>query len=94
MLDEHLGLDCIGKVSMNLVETMLTNVSEMSYRKVSSAVETMCNQNISPQGVWNVVQTVGTKIKDMEKRKIELNEKGVLNGDKETKILFQEQDGL
>lgn len=94
LLDEYLGLDCIGKVSMNLVETMLKNVSEMSYRKVSSAVETMCNQNISPQGVWNVVQTVGTKIKDIEERKIELNEKGVLNGDKETKVLFQEQDGL
>ena len=94
LLDEYLGLDCIGKVSMNLVETMLTNVSEMSYRKVSSAIETMCNQNISPQGVWNVVQTVGTKIKDIEARKIELNEKGVLNGDKETKVLFQEQDGL
>ena len=94
LLDEYLGIDCIGKISMNLVETILTNVSEMSYRKVSSTVETMCNQNISPQGVWNVVQTVGTKIKEIEERKIELNEKGVLNGDKETEVLFQEQDGL
>lgn len=43
---------------------------------------------------WNVVQTVGTKIKEIEERKIKLNEKGVLNGDKETEVLFQEQDGL
>ena len=94
LLDEYLGIDTIGNVSMNLVESMLTNVSEMSYRKVSHAIKTMCNQNISPQGVWNVVQTVGSKIKDMEERKIELNEKGVLNGEKEPKVLFQEQDGL
>lgn len=57
LLDEYLGIDTIGNVSMNLVESMLTNVSEMSYRKVSHAIKTMCNQNISPQGVWNVVQT-------------------------------------
>lgn len=94
LLDEYLGIDTIGNVSMNLVESILSNVSEMSYRKVANTIKTMCNQNISPQGVWNVVQTVGSKIKDIEERKIELNEKGVLNGDKETKVLFQEQDGL
>ena len=65
-VEEYLGIDTIGNVSINLVESMLTNVSEMSYRKVSHAIKTMCNQNISPQGVWNVVQTVGSKIKDME----------------------------
>ena len=55
-----------------------SNVSEISYRKVANTIKTMYNQNISPQGVWNVVQTVGTKIKDIEERKIELNEKVVL----------------
>ena len=54
----------------------------------------MCNQEISAQGVWNVVQTVGEKIKEIEDRKIELNDKGLLKGETETPVLFQEQDGI
>ena len=94
LLDEYLGMDTIGNVSINLVETILTNVSEVSFRKTSQNIKAMCNQEISPQGVWNVVQTVGEKIKELENRKIELNDKGVLKGDKEVPVLFQEQDGV
>lgn len=94
LLDEYLGMDTIGNVSINLVETILTNVSELSFRKTAENIKTMCNQEISAQGVWNVVQTVGEKIKELENRKIELNEKGSLKGDKEVPVLFQEQDGV
>ena len=94
LLDEYLGMDTIGNVSINLVETILTNVSELSFRKTAENIKTMCNQEISAQGVWNVVQTVGEKIKELENRKIELNEKGLLKGDKEVPVLFQEQDGV
>lgn len=37
----------------------------------------MCNQDISAQGVWNIVQTLGEKIKELENRVIELNDKWV-----------------
>lgn len=94
LLDEYLGMDTIGNVSINLVETILTNVSELSFRKAAENIKIMCNQEISAQGVWNVVQTVGEKIKELENRKIELNDKGVLKGDKEVPVLFQEQDGV
>lgn len=94
LLDEYLGMDTIGNVSINLVETILTNVSELSFRKTSENIKLMCNQEISAQGVWNVVQTVGEKIKDIENRKIELNDNGLLKGEIETPILFQEQDGV
>ena len=94
LLDEYLGMDTIGNVSINLVETILTNVSEMSFRKTSENIQKLCNQNISPQGVWNIVQTVGSKIKDLENRKIELNNSGNLKGDTEVPVLFQEQDGI
>lgn len=76
------------------VETILTNVTEVSFRKTSENIKTMCNQEISAQGVWNIVQTVGDKIKKLENRKIELNEKGALKGEKEVPVLFQEQDGV
>lgn len=94
LLDEYLGMDTIGNVSINLVETILTNVSELSFRKTAENIKTMCNQEISAQGVWNVVQTVGEKIKELEERKIELNDKGLLKGEKEVPVLFQEQDGV
>ncbi|SFD50836.1 ISLre2 family transposase [Clostridium uliginosum] len=94
LLDEYLGMDTVGNVSINLVETILTNVSEMSFRKTSENIKRSCNQDISAQGVWNIVQTVGDKIKDLENRKIELNNNGNLKGEKEVSVLFQEQDGI
>ena len=94
LLDEYLGMDTIGNVSINLVETILTNVSELSFRKTAENIKLMCNQEISAQGVWNVVQTVGEKIKEIEDRKIELNDKQALKGEIETPVLFQEQDGV
>lgn len=94
LLDEYLGMDTIGNISINLVETILTNVSELSFRKTAENIKLMCNQEISAQGVWNVVQTVGEKIKEIEDRKIELNDKGLLKGETETPVLFQEQDGI
>ena len=87
-------MDTIGNISINLVETILTNISEVSYKKTSENIQALCNQSISSQGVWNVVQKVGEKIKDIEARKIELNEIGALKGDKEVPVLFQEQDGV
>lgn len=94
LLDEYLGMDTIGNISINLVETILTNVSELSFRKTAENIKLMCNQDISAQGVWNVVQTVGEKIKEIEDRKIELNDKEALKGEIETPVLFQEQDGV
>ncbi|WP_394871504.1 ISLre2 family transposase [Clostridium butyricum] len=94
LLDEYLGMDTIGNVSINLVETILTNVSEMSFRKTSENIKKSCNQDISAQGVWNIVQTAGDKIKELEDRKIELNDNGNLKGEKEVSVLFQEQDGI
>lgn len=89
LLDEYLGMDTIGNVSINLVETILTNMAEVSFRKTSENIKTMCNQEISAQGVWNVVQTVGEKIKDLENRKIELNDKGVLKGKRKYRCYFR-----
>jgi len=94
LLDEYLGMDTIGNVSINLVETILTNVTEVSFRKTAENIKTMCNQEISAQGVWNIVQTVGEKIKEIENKKIELNENGNLKGNMKVPVLFQEQDGI
>jgi hypothetical protein len=94
LLDEYLNMDTIGHISSNLVEKIVDNATNISYRKTSENIEELSNQKISHTAVWNIVQKLGSKIKEREERKIYLNKKGSLNGAKEIKVLFQEMDGI
>ncbi|MBV4448557.1 ISLre2 family transposase [Clostridium tyrobutyricum] len=94
LLDEFLGMDTIGHMSMNLVENIISNVTEISYRKTAKNIKLMCNQDVSHTAVWNVVQNFGRKLKERDERKVELSKQEKLNGKKEVKVLFQEQDGI
>lgn len=90
LLDEYLNMDTIGHISSNLVEKIVDNISNVSYRKTSENIEEMSNQKISHTAVWNIVQKLGSKIQEKEERKVSLNKIGKLNGSKEIKVLFQE----
>jgi hypothetical protein len=94
LLDEAIGLDTIGFVSPNLVEKIVENSCEMSFREVSRTISELTGQTISHQGVWNVVQAVGEKQAEAEKRLIEAYESNELSGSKEVPVLFEEADGL
>jgi len=94
LLDEYLQMDTIGHISSTLVEKIVDNVTNVSYRNTSSNIKELTNQEISHTAVWNVVQKLGCKIEEKEERKILLNKKGQLNGKKEVKVLFQEMDGI
>jgi len=94
LLDEYLKMDTVGHISTNLVEKIVDLAVDESYRKTADKVSSMTNQSISHTGAWNIVQTLGDKIKEKEKREIKLNKKQKLQGKKETKVLFEEMDGL
>lgn len=94
LLDEYLEMDTFGHMSVNLVESIISNAAEVSFRKTANNVKLMSNQEISHTAVWDVVQRFGSKLKERDQRKIQLNEQGKLNGKKEIKVLFQEQDGI
>lgn len=94
LLDEFLHMDTLGHISANLVESIVKNATEVSYRKTSENVELMTNQNISHTAVWNVIQKVGSWIEKKEDRKIELFDQDKLKGEKEIDVVFQEQDGI
>lgn len=94
LLDQELRLDTIGTISPNLVEKILENSCEMSFREVAKSISELSNQRISHQGVWDVVQAVGEKQGKVEKDLIEAYKKGELSGKKEVPILFEEADGL
>lgn len=94
LLDEALGLDTIGNISPNLVEKIVSHACEMSFREVAEAVSGLTGQNISHQGVWNVVQAVGEKQVEAEKRLVKAFERNESSGEKEVSVLFEEADGL
>ncbi|WP_242971931.1 ISLre2 family transposase [Haloimpatiens massiliensis] len=94
LLDEYLQMDTIGHISTTLVEKMVDNVTNVSYRNTAKNIKELTNQEISHTAVWNVVQKLGSKIEEKEERKILLNKIGKLNGKKEVEVLFQEMDGI
>jgi len=94
LLDKALGMETIGNISPNLVEKILDNICEMSYREVSKAITGLTNQSISHQGVWNVVKVAGERQQDAEKDLVETYERQELSGEKEVPVLFEEADGV
>ncbi|MEG2056911.1 MAG: UPF0236 family protein, partial [Romboutsia sp.] len=47
LLDEYLNFNTIGKTSQNMLEKVLTNITELSYRKTAENIETSTNQYLS-----------------------------------------------
>jgi len=94
LLDKALGFDTIGTMSPNLVEKILDHSCEMPFREVANAVSELTNQTISHQGVWNIIQAVGEKQAEAEKKLLKAFENNQLSGSKEVPILFEEADGL
>lgn len=94
LLDEYVGFENIGFISANLVERIADNICETSYGQTAKNISSLTGQSISHQGVWNVVQKLGSQIEARENRYIELNKEHKLQGEKEVAILFEEADGI
>lgn len=94
LLDEYMKFDCIGFVSANLAERIADGVCEASYAETAKSITKLTGQSISHTGVWNVIQGLGAKIEENENNLVELNKSGKLQGAKETRVLFEEADGV
>ena len=94
LLDEYVGFKNIGFISANLVERIADNICETSYGQTAKNISSLTGQSISHQGVWNVVQRLGKKVEEQENRYIELNKDINFHGDRETKVLIEEADGV
>lgn len=94
LLDEYVGFEKIGFISANLVERIADNICETSYGQTAKNISSLTGQSISHQGVWNVVQKLGSQIEAKENRYIELNKEHKLQGEREISILFEEADGI
>lgn len=95
LTDKKLNIKEIGQVSGGVIELVVKNISEVSYRVCSEMINNMTGLSISGVGVWNIVQKLGEEIKEYEKEKVEAHQNDKLEtGKKEIPVLYQEADGI
>lgn len=84
LLDEHLKISGVKKVSSNVVEKILDIVKSNTYRDTAKILEETTGVRISFETIRNIVLEVGEKVIDREKRLVELKKKEQLvKGEKE-----------
>ena len=97
LLDEELGITTVvgGHVSEGLIELIIKNISELSYRACSEMIEECTGMTLSSVAIWNIIQNLGLKISEYEEETVKANEEEKLEkGTKETPAIFQEADGV
>ena len=94
LLDEALELENVGMISSHLAGQMVAGITEMSYRECARTVTGMTGQSISAMGVWNVVQSLGSKVDEEERELVKAHKEGKVAGEKVAPVLFEEADGV
>ena len=94
LLDEMLSLENVGLISENYAALLVSEVTELSYRECAEKVTAMTGQSISAMGVWNVIQKLGEKVCEEEKQLVDNHKAGMIRGEREAPVLFEEADGV
>jgi len=83
------------QISGGIIELIVKNIPEVSYRVCAEMINNMTGLSISGVAVWNIVQQLGEEIKQYEKEKVEaFQEDKLKGGEKETPTIYQEADGI
>lgn len=93
LLDQILDLDLVGRTSQNLMEKMINNATDNSYRKSATNIEESTLTKISHQTIKNKLDYLGAAIEKLENDRVSKYLKGELKGKKVVDILFEEKDG-
>lgn len=94
LLDEELNIDRIGLLSSDVCQLAATAVCETSYRKAGELISQATGLSISHQSLWNMIQDLGKQQGEIVERHTELSRQHKGTGTLETKILFEENDGI
>ena len=94
LLDETMGVGGNGQFSDLLIEMIVQACCASAYREAARSVSEMTGQPISHTAAWKLVQEVGKQADERELREAELAAKDAGAGTLETKVLFEEQDGV
>lgn len=95
LLDIYLELGYLGQYSQSIVEMVLKEAAEKSYRKTAETIRENTNVSITHTAARKILIDFSEKhIEKMEKEKLKLYEKGYIEGEKERKIIYEESDGI
>jgi len=94
LLDEDLGIDTVGLVSPDACEAIANAICETTYRGAAQMLSETTGLTLSPQGVWDVVQKLGAYRGEQLERLGELAKAKKSEGCIETKVLYEEDDGV
>lgn len=95
LTDELLNVKEMGQISGGIIDLVVKNISEVSYRVCAEMINNMTGLSISGVAVWNIVQKLGEEIKQYEQEKVEAYQNDKLKaGEKETPVVYQEADGI
>jgi hypothetical protein len=94
LLDEAMGITGSGFMSGLLSEMIAKAACESSYRAAARSISELTGQTISHTAAWNVVQQLGERIDAQEQEAAALAAKNEGKGTLETKLLFEEMDGI
>lgn len=94
LLDELLEINSVGQYSQSIVEMITREITKKSYRETAKTISEDTDSQITYTAVRNIVLKLGEKIKKLEEEKMELYEKGLIEGTKEKEYIFCEHDGI
>ena len=73
LTDEVLNMKKIGQVSGGIIELIVKNISEVSYRVCAEMINNMRGLSISEVAVWNIVQQLGEEMADITNANLHKN---------------------
>jgi hypothetical protein len=94
LLDAILGEKKIGHMSSLLAEQIAKSVCESTYRETARHIGETTGQRISHQTAWAVTQRMGEQVCKRENDLAEQAKAQKSVGNIETKVLFEERDGI
>ena len=94
LLDIYLELGYIGQYSQSIVEMVLREATEKSYRNTAKTISEDTNTIISYTAARNIVLKFSEKIEETEKLKLKLYQHGELEGERVCGIIYSESDGV
>lgn len=95
LIDKELEIKGVGEVSEGVIELVVDNIKELSYRACAKNISEATGISISSVAIWNIIQSLGEQIKQLESDKTKAYEDDMLEeGKKEIEVLYQEADGV
>ena len=94
LLDEALGKQTIGTVSMTVCQMAAEAATESTYRASSRQISELTGLSLSHQAVWDIVQKLGESRAEEIAQQSTLAKDGCGRGELVSKILYEEADGI